>query len=114
MYIHDIEAMPRNIKNELGACMGCGQEWINGLVSLEDISSSERLVNKIKKAFSKVNLPNYWVVSFEQNNPESVYFVIFETSLNFKQKLAFYKAVFFGGLYSDIPFRSLSQKYGIY
>ena len=116
MYKPDIEAMPRDIKEELVTVVLPEDFVIDDLISLEDKKKSRFDFREIINALTGIILPEYWIVSKKSSKPTDDYFyIVFEQKLSTIQEEMFLEAM------ENLPYKDtyiidgpLSEKYGIY
>lgn len=112
MYKEDIEAMPREIKQELVKCT-C-------ILSVDDIMSIDikKLDNYgadvIVNALSALDLPDYWIVSDNTGMYGDNIYVVFERLLSDDEEEEFFAALPDEILEKINSFESFSDEYGIY
>ena len=111
MYKSDFEAIPRELKDAL---LGIGDfETLDDIILFEEKESSEEIIVQVEDALSNVELPDYWIVTFNTADPTyDLNYFVFERSLTESEEAAFFRAL--PTAFGNVSEESLHDEYGIY
>jgi len=117
MYKSNVEAMPREIKEELVNTLFLEKISVDDIISLESKKSSKYSWKEIRSCVTENLFPHYWIVTTksEPNNDEEDFFsIVFEYTLSEHQEKIFFDIIKSSSFKDCILSHSTSDKYGIY